>query len=87
MIRYIVAILLFVHGMIHILGFAKAYNIGEIPQLSKHISKPMGIVWLLVVVLFVITTIGYLYKRILVGNRFCGISGFTIPDNFKLAGC
>jgi len=63
MIRYIVAFLLFVHGMIHILGFAKAFSIGEIPQLTKHISKSIGILWFLTMVLFAITTIFFLYKK------------------------
>ncbi len=62
MIRYIVAFLLFVHGTIHILGFAKAFNIGEIPQLSKRIPKLIGIFWIVAVVLFATTTIGYLCR-------------------------
>jgi hypothetical protein len=39
--------LVFVHGLIHLFGFIKAYNIVELNQLSRNISKPLGLLWLL----------------------------------------
>ena len=40
MLRYIFLFVLFVHGLIHVMGFMKAYNYGNITQLTKAISKP-----------------------------------------------
>lgn len=46
-------ILVFVHAVIHILGFIKGFSITEIKELTLPISKSMGIVWLLITCLFV----------------------------------
>lgn len=40
------------HGLIHFMGFLKAFKLAEISQLTLPISKPAGIVWLLAAVLF-----------------------------------
>ncbi len=42
MIRILFSILLLGHGLIHFMGFAKAFNYGNITQLTKEISKPAG---------------------------------------------
>lgn len=47
------AIIVF-HGLIHFIGFAKAYGLGEINQLTGAISKPIGLVWLFTGLLLVI---------------------------------
>jgi len=44
--RYILVFLLLIHGIIHFLGFTKAFHIGS-SKLTKEISKPVGILWLL----------------------------------------
>ncbi|TFV93287.1 hypothetical protein E4S40_13595 [Algoriphagus kandeliae] len=41
-----------VHGLIHLLGFLKAFRLAEIQQLSLSISPSLGWVWLLAVILF-----------------------------------
>jgi len=41
-----------VHGLIHVLGFAKAFGLAELPQLSQPISPLLGVVWLLAAFLF-----------------------------------
>ncbi|WP_395047087.1 DUF6544 family protein [Flavobacterium sp.] len=63
MYKYIFAFLLFIHGLIHFMGFAKAYNYGNITQLSKEISKPIGMVWLTTGFLFLICLALYLFKN------------------------
>jgi len=35
------------HGLIHLMGPAKAFGFAELPQLTQPISKAMAIVWLL----------------------------------------
>lgn len=47
MTRWTFLALLLVHGSIHFMGFAKAFELGEFPQLTLPISRPIGIVWLL----------------------------------------
>ena len=52
MLKIFLLILLFIHGMIHILGFLKAFQFAEINQLTQNISKPIGIFWLIALILF-----------------------------------
>jgi hypothetical protein len=47
------ALVLVVHGLIHLLGFAKAFGLGELPQLTQPISPLFGILWLLAALLFI----------------------------------
>ena len=35
------------HGLIHMLGFLKGFDLKEIKELTLHISKPIGIFWLI----------------------------------------
>lgn len=44
--RWIVVILLTAHGLIHLMGFAKAFGYAELPQLTLPISRPWGLTWL-----------------------------------------
>lgn len=41
-----------IHGLIHLAGFAKAFNLAELSQLTRFISKTAGIMWLLAALLF-----------------------------------
>ena len=63
MIRILISILLLGHGLIHFMGFAKAFNYGSITQLTKEISKPSGLLWLVTAFLFIATTILFLLKK------------------------
>lgn len=60
--RIAVLLIMLVHGLIHLMGFAKAFQIGEMAQFTKSISRPMGILWFLAALLFMVTSIG-LYLR------------------------
>jgi hypothetical protein len=46
--------------MIHILGFLKAFQLAEINQLTLNISKPIGILWLIALILFLIAAIQFI---------------------------
>jgi hypothetical protein len=52
-----------IHGLIHLLGFAKAFKIGELEQLTQPISKPFGLLWLAATALFLLTVPIYLLKK------------------------
>jgi hypothetical protein len=38
--------LLIAHGLIHLMGFAKAFGIARLPQLTETISRARGVLWL-----------------------------------------
>ena len=42
------AVFLVVHGLIHLIGTAKAFGVADIPQLTQQIARPLGILgfWL-----------------------------------------
>ncbi len=53
--KYIIAALLVVHGLIHLLGFVKAFDLAQPSQLQATISRPMGILWLIAALLLVVS--------------------------------
>lgn len=55
-------ILVILHGLIHLLGWIKGFEIKEIKALTLPISKPMGLLWLLAAALFVIYGLMYLFQ-------------------------
>jgi hypothetical protein len=63
MIKYFFAVFIFLHGLIHLMGFAKAFGYGNITQLTKDISKLAGFFWLITAVLFIAATILFLLKK------------------------
>ena len=44
--RWVLVALLGVHGLIHVMGFAKAFGYADLPQLTQPISREWGVVWL-----------------------------------------
>lgn len=61
--RIIFFILIVIHGLIHLLGFSKAFDFGNISQLTKEISKPLGVLWLIAFLLFLLTGILFFLKK------------------------
>lgn len=63
MLRYIIAFILLVHGLIHFMGFAKAFGYGDMKQLTVPISKPIGALWMITAFMFIIAIVLFLLKR------------------------
>lgn len=63
MLKTIFTIIIILHGLIHLMGFVKAYNYADISALTQDIPKPMGIIWLLASVLFVTTALLFTWKN------------------------
>ena len=63
MLKYLFGFILLLHALIHFRGFAKAYNFADIPQLTKFISKPIGLIWLLAALLFVAGAVLFFLKK------------------------
>jgi hypothetical protein len=68
MLKWILASIMVIHGLIHLMGGLTELGITEIEDisgktlfsLSEATKKVLGVIWLLVVVLFVISAIGLL---------------------------
>jgi len=46
------ALLLVAHGLIHLLGFAKAFHLADLPQLTQPIPRLVGALWLISAIFF-----------------------------------
>ncbi len=44
--RWVLFILVVIHGLVHFMGFAKGFGLAELPQLAVPISRPEGLVWM-----------------------------------------
>jgi hypothetical protein len=59
------AVVLVVHGLIHLLGVAKAFGLADLPPLTRPISPLLGLLWLLAAVLFLIAAAAlFLWPRV-----------------------
>lgn len=63
MIKYLIIFIVFLHGLIHFMGFAKAFGYGKLSVLSEPISKQSGAIWFLTAVLFITAIILFLFKN------------------------
>lgn len=63
MLKTLFALLVFMHGFIHLLGFVKAFKLAQINQLTKDISKLAGSLWFINTFLFIITILVFLLKK------------------------
>ena len=52
-----------IHGLVHLLGFATAFNLLTVTELTQPVSKPAGIVWFLAALLFLFVAAGMLMKK------------------------
>ncbi len=53
-------LLVFLHGLIHILGFLKGFGFKEVKALTLPISQTMGLLWLAAAILFVLYGVLYI---------------------------
>jgi hypothetical protein len=62
--KLLLALLVLVHGLIHLMGPAKAFGFAELPQLTLPISKSVALLWLLAAALLLATaTALYVWPR------------------------
>ncbi|SDS18674.1 hypothetical protein SAMN04515667_1604 [Formosa sp. Hel1_31_208] len=61
--KYAFAILMSIHGLIHLMGFIRVFFITSINQQVLGISQPIGAIWLVVFIMFVVATIQYLTQK------------------------
>lgn len=63
MIRSVFLFIILLHGLIHLLGFVKAFEWAPVQQLTRTIPKPFGLIWLLVALLFLATAALYFSRK------------------------
>ncbi|WPP48446.1 DUF6544 family protein [Catalinimonas niigatensis] len=61
--KYLFVLIVLIHGIIHLLGFVKAFQLAEVSQLTQHISKPTAVLWLAVAALFLLTALLYMAAK------------------------
>jgi hypothetical protein len=63
MLCYVFVVVIALHGLIHLMGFAKAFDYAELKQLTAPVSKTVGVLWLLTALLLLITALLFLLKK------------------------
>lgn len=63
MLKTIFLLIIIFHGLIHLLGFTKAFNLAAVSQLHQNISKTNGTLWLIAAILFVAAALLFLLKN------------------------
>ncbi len=61
--KLFILFLIAVHGLIHLLGFVKAFHFAEVNQLTQNISKTVGLLWLMAALLFISTAVLYFLEK------------------------
>ncbi len=63
MVKLLFFFIVLLHGLIHLMGFAKAFNYAEISQLTQPISKAAGALWGLTALLFGVAAGLFIFKQ------------------------
>lgn len=61
--KYFFFVVMMVHGLIHVLGFVKAFGWLEVGQLTQSISRQAGVVWFAAAIMFLVAAILYLFDQ------------------------
>ena len=61
--KFLFVTLIVFHGLIHLLGFAKAFHLAAVAQLAQPISKANGALWLVAALLFVLAALLWWFKN------------------------
>lgn len=82
MLRTILFIIFMIHGLIHFMGYVKAFGFADIPALSREISKPVGIIWLITGLLTILFSILFLFKKDI--WVYFGVAGLVLSQTLIL---
>jgi hypothetical protein len=61
--KYAFALLVLIHALIHLMGFAKAFHYAALNTITGTIAKPAGLLWLLVTLLYATASMGFLLDK------------------------
>jgi hypothetical protein len=76
--RILLLVLITLHGLLHLLGFVKAFKLASIPQLQHPINKKNGILWLMAGLMII--TSGVLFYTFTDGWWMLGIASVVISE-------
>ncbi|MFZ5824588.1 MAG: DUF6544 family protein [Bacillota bacterium] len=60
--RWLFVVLVLAHGLIHFMGFAKAFGLAELPEFTQPISQGLGVAWLVAGLALLTTAILYIAR-------------------------
>jgi hypothetical protein len=63
MLKILFTILIFIHGLVHTLGFVKAFHLSKVEQLLLPISRPVGAFWLLSAIGFAFSALMFVFGK------------------------
>lgn len=63
MIRIVFVLFIAIHGLIHLMGFTKAFGWAQLEQLSQDISRSKGLWWLAAAILIVLAALLFLTRQ------------------------
>lgn len=61
--KYVFGFFMLVHASIHLMGFGKGFYVTDIKQQVLGISKPIGLLWLIACVLFMVSLVLYITSK------------------------
>jgi hypothetical protein len=76
--RELLLVLISLHGLLHLLGFIKAFKLARLDQMPHPISKVNGVFWL-VAACFVVTT-GFLFYFFVDGWWIVGLASVVVSE-------
>lgn len=76
--RELLLVLISVHGLLHLLGFIKAFKLARLDQMPHPISRVNGVFWL-VAACFVVTT-GFLFYFFVDGWWIVGLASVVVSE-------
>lgn len=77
-VRVVLLILITLHGLLHIVGFVKAFKLAPMPRLQHPINKTNGILWL--VAAFMIMTCGVMFYTFTEGWWILGLASVAVSE-------
>lgn len=63
MLKIIFTFFLLLHGSIHLMGFAKAFELVKVTQIHNPVFKSQGVIWLMTFFIFFLTSFFYLLDK------------------------
>ena len=61
--KILFTVLLLLHGLLHFIGFAKAFKLASLPQLELHMSRSLGMLWLIAGIIFLGVVVLFLLDK------------------------
>ena len=62
-LRIFLLLIIVVHGLIHLMGFVKAFHLARLDQLSRDIAPLTGLAWLTACLFFLATALMFIWQR------------------------